>query len=204
MAPRFDLKGEIGEGSARAPALAVFLQENPGPVDLFINSVGGDATEGAALMAEVQRHGKVTARLQGICASAATLPAVAAQTILMHPAAVFMIHEPACTAFGSADALRSVAETMDKLTGIYAAAYAEATGNALDLIRAWMQAETWLTAEEAQELNFCDAIEDAGSDISPVAAFDPSRFKSPPPELVRLAAENGWVTGSPDKEKANA
>lgn len=130
MAPRFDLKGEIGTGSARASALAAFLQENPGPVDLFINSVGGDATEGAALMAEVQRHGKVTARLQGICASAATLPAIASQAISMHPAAVFMIHEPACTAFGSAEVLRGVADTMDKLTGIYAAAYADATGNA--------------------------------------------------------------------------
>lgn len=203
MAPRFDLKGEIGQGTARAAVLATFLQGNPGPVDLFINSVGGDAMEGAALMAEVQRHGKVTARLQGICASAATLPAIAAQTICMHPAAVFMIHEPGCLAFGPADLHRAAAETLDKLTGIYGAAYANATGNDLALILAWMKAETWLSAEDAKELNFCDQIEEPGTASSPVAAFDYTRFKSAPPALVRLAIENGWATGAPDMESEN-
>lgn len=58
MAPRFDLIGDIEAGCAAA--LAEFLAANTGGVDLFINSPGGDAMEGAALMAEVERHGRVT------------------------------------------------------------------------------------------------------------------------------------------------
>jgi ATP-dependent Clp protease protease subunit len=204
MSARFYLSGEIGEGKARAQVLGAFLRDNPGPVELFINSPGGIATEGAALMAEVERHGKVTARLQGVVASAATLPAVAASRIIMHPSAVFMIHEPMTVAYGQADALRVTAETLDKLTGIYGAAYAKATGLDLKLILAWMKAETWLSAEEAKELNFCDLIEETGAESSAVAAFDYTKFKSPPAELVRLAVANGWANGSPKMESVNA
>lgn len=148
MTARFDLKGEIGQGTARAAALASFLKDNPGPVDLFINSPGGDAVEGAALMAEIQRHGNVTAHLQGICASAATLPAVAARRIVMHSAAILMIHEPAVEAWGTSDVLHSAGEALEKLTGIYAAAYASATGNDQALIegRRWEDLEPGLQA----------------------------------------------------------
>lgn len=204
MTARFDLKGEIGQGTARAAALASFLKDNPGPVDLFINSPGGDAVEGAALMAEIQRHGNVTAHLQGICASAATLPAVAARRIVMHSAAILMIHEPAVGAWGTSEVLHSAGEALEKLTGIYAAAYASATGNDQALIRAWMKAETWLSAEDARELNFCDEIEATGTVSAPVAAFDYTKFKAPPAHLMRLAVENGWATASPEmKETQN-
>lgn len=79
-------------------------------------------------------------------------------------------------------------------------AYANATGNDLNLILGWMKAETWLSAEEARELNFCDVIEDAETASSPVAAFDFTKFKSAPPELVRLAIKSGWAAASPHME----
>lgn len=200
MTARFDLKGEIGQGTARAATLATFLKDNPGAVDLFINSPGGDALEGAALMAEIQRHGKVTAHLQGICASAATLPAIAAHRIVMHSAAILMIHEPASTVCGTSDILHAAGEALEKLTDIYSAAYASATGNDQALIRAWMKAETWLSAEDAKELNFCDEIEATGTVSAPVAAFDYTKFKAPPTHLMHLAIENGWATASPEME----
>lgn len=203
---RFDLRGTIGDPGATASDLGVFLAANPGPVRLVVNSAGGNALEGAALMAEVERHGKVTAVVQGVVASAATLPVVAAQEVIMHPAAVLMIHEPATLGDGTADELRAAAATLDKLAATYAAAYAKHTGHPVARIAAWMKAETWLTAEEAVELRFADRIEAAAGTPPPSAAFDFTKFRHAPPELVRLAIDNGW-TADPSKttqETANA
>lgn len=197
MGPRFDLCGDIGQGDSTSQALALFLAHNPGPVRLIVNSGGGDALEGAALMAEVERHGTVTVYVQGIAASAATLPVVAAQEVIMHPSAVLMIHEPATLGGGTADELRTVAETLDKLAGTYAAAYAKHTGHPVSRVAAWMKAETWLTAQEAVELRFADRIE-ALPGPKPVAAVDFKKFRHAPADLVRLAMESGWAAVPPD------
>lgn len=204
MSARFELNGDIETG--QASRLAGFLAANPGAVTLHINSPGGDALEGAALMAEVERHGAVTVRVQGIAASAATLPMVAAQQVIMHPAAMVMIHEPSAWGGGTADQLRDTAATLDKMSATYAAAYARHTGHTVSRIAAWMKAETWLTAEEAVELRFADQIEKAKAP-QVVAAYDYTKFRQPPEGLVRLAQKNGWATGSPipkSKEKKNA
>jgi len=207
MSARFKIVGDIGAGDACADVLGQFLNDNSGPVTLFINSAGGDAPEGAALMAEVERHGNVTTYIQGICASSATLPAVAARRIIMHPAAMFMIHEPYAKAEGTADHHRSAADALEKMSQTYAAAYSRHTGHPVKTLLAWMKQETWLTAEEALELNFCDEIEALETAPQMVAAFDYSRFRAAPIDLVRLAQKNGWATGSPDHqntEKQNA
>jgi len=207
MHPRFDITGGIGTEANNAAKIGAFLRANPGEVSLFINSVGGDAMEGAALMAEVERHGKVTAYAQGVVASAATLPLVAARQIIMHPAAMLMIHEPAAMMGGTADDHRSAADALAKMAQTYAAAYARHTGQPVQRVAAWMKTETWLTAEEALELNFCDRIE-AFEDAAPmVAAFDYTKFRAAPGELVRLALKNGWAAGTPvhsQMEKENA
>nr|WP_272929444.1 ATP-dependent Clp protease proteolytic subunit [Rhodovulum sulfidophilum] len=98
-------------------------------------------------------------------------------------------------AWGTADDLRREAGMLDKISETYAQAYARATGHPVERIRAWMAAETWMTADEALALNFCDGLfgDDDAPQSEPVAAFDYTRFKAPPPELVRLAVRNGWT-----------
>lgn len=204
MSARFELNGDIETGAASR--LAGFLAANPDTVTLFINSPGGDALEGAALMAEVERHGAVTVHVQGVAASAATLPMVAAKEVVLHPAAMVMIHEPSAWGGGTADELRDTAAALDKMSATYAAAYARHTGHPVARIAAWMKAETWLTAEEAVELRFADRIE-AAKAPQMVAAYDYTKFRQPPDALVRLARKNGWATGSPvpkSQEKKDA
>ncbi|RRH68328.1 head maturation protease, ClpP-related [Falsigemmobacter faecalis] len=203
-AHRFELNGDIVAGAANR--LAEFLAAHQGPVTLHINSPGGDALEGAALMAEVERHGAVTVRVQGIAASAATLPMVAAREVILHPTAMVMIHEPSALTGGTADELRDTAAVLDKMSSTYAEAYARHTGHPVSRISAWMKAETWLTAAEAVELRFADQIEGAKAPQM-IAAFDYTKFRQPPLGLVRLAQQNGWATGSsviPQQEKKNA
>jgi ATP-dependent protease ClpP protease subunit len=207
MIPRFDISGIIGEGQACAEPLRSFLAENAGTVEVFVNSPGGIATEGAAMLAELERHGEVTVHIVGMAASAASLAAMGGKRILMHSAALFMIHDPSGFTFGPADQHRAAADTLDKMSDTYARAYARATGHSVDRIKAWMKAETWLTADEALELNLCDEIEGTETAEPVFAAFDYSRFFNPPNELIRLAQKNGWARGASEasnKGKANS
>lgn len=107
------------------------------------------------------------------------------------------LHEPSAFTFGTAEEHRAGADALEKMTEVYAKAYARATGHSVQRIAAWMKEETWLTAEEAFELNFCDEIEARQNDMQMVAAFDYGRFRNAPANLVTLARNNGWVTGSP-------
>lgn len=195
--PRFTVSGIIGEGDASAERLGRFLAENPGPVLVTINSPGGDAFEGAAMLAELERHGAATVLVQGVAASAASLAVMGGARIVMHSDAMLMIHEPGAVTFGPAGEHRATAAMLDKLTGVYAAAYARATGHPAARVAAWMAAETWLTADESVSLNFADEIE-ATETPAAVARFDFTRFRNAPAQLVRMARANGWATVSPD------
>ena len=110
----------------------------------------------------------------------------------MHPQALLMLHEPSAFAFGTADGLRHAAGTLDKMTTVYGAGYARATGNPEKWVLEWMKAETWLSASEAVELNFADEVEETDQSAI-VAAFDYARFKNAPARLVALAIENRWA-----------
>ena len=200
--PQLMLHGMIGEDNAAPTFVSAFLEQNPGPVLFNINSPGGLATEGAAIMAAMQRHGQVTVQVDGLAASAASLAMIGGKRIILHPAALVMVHEPSALVFGPADDMRATADALDKMTLVYALAYARATGNPLARVAAWMKTETWMTAEEAVSLNFADEI---GGDTPPamVAAFDYSRFVSAPAHLVTLARQNGWATVSPVSGKEN-
>lgn len=193
MTPRHFIDGEILEGAARP--LDAFLTENPGPVVVVINSPGGIASEGAAMVAVLERHGAVTALIEGVAASAASLAAMGAHTIRMHRDAFLMIHDPAMFTFGAADEHRQTAEVLEAMARIYAASYARATGHPVERVRAWMKAETWMTAEEALSLNFCDEITGGEDPARAVASFDYRLFRNPPARL--LAQGNGTATDSP-------
>lgn len=194
MTAAFHINGAIGEGENTATALGAFLEKYPGQsVRVTVNSFGGYAAEGAAMMALIGQHGAVRAEVLGIAASAASLLLMEAAHIAMHSAALLMIHNPAALAFGTADQLRDEADTLDKIADTYAAAYSRCTGHPLSRIRAWMEAETWMNPEEALALNFCDEITGEGERAKAVAAFDYTRFKSAPPQLLHRATRNGWA-----------
>lgn len=196
MIPRFDLSGEITTGAGAA--VGQFCTQNPGPVDIVINSFGGIATEGAAIFAALERHGQVTAIVQGVAASAASLAMLGARHVMIHDAALVMIHDPAAMAFGGAQDMRAMADTLDKMTGVYAGIYSRATGNPLARVLSWMRDETWLTASEAVALNFADQV--IGGELAQpyaVAAFDYRKFRAAPDHLLAMVLQNGWATVSP-------
>jgi ATP-dependent protease ClpP protease subunit len=169
--------------------LTGFLDANAGRhVLLVINSPGGDAMAGGAAGAEIERHGRVTALGQGVVASAATCLFLAAKRRVLHRTCMSMIHDPQTLAGGTPDDLSKVAADLETFAQMHADTYARQTGHPPARVRAWMKAETWMTAEEAVALNFADAVETRGEGEVP-AEYDYSLYQNTPTALRRRAAE---------------
>ena len=128
-------------------------------ITLRINSDGGEIFDAIALYNYLSER-DVDVMIDGVCASAASIVAMAGKTITMKPASMFMIHNPATLAFGDSDTLKGAAEVLDKLTEQCAAIYSARTGLSVDAVKDLMANESWMTAQEALAQGFVDAIDD--------------------------------------------
>ena len=126
---------------------------------LHVNSPGGDVFEARAMMAAIAGHpATVTARIDGLAASAATMLTLACANVEIVEGGFYMIHKAWTFAMGNADDLRETSALLDKIDGVAIDAYAKRTGKSADDVVALLTAETWLTAEEAIEGKFADVL----------------------------------------------
>jgi len=203
-APSFRIHGYIGEGRNTSAVLAAFLEAHAGEaVDLIVNSPGGDALEGAAILAEIEAHGLVRCKVRGLAASSASLLICGASEITIHRAAYLMLHSPWTMTVGDSEAHREAAELLEKVGRTDAEVYSTSSGQPLARVEAWLAQELWLDADEAVALGFADAIEALGEGESP-AKHDYSAHEAAPKALMQLALKNGWATASPQKTKESS
>ena len=88
-----------------------------GEINLYVNSPGGDPFTAQAIYSMLKRHkAHVTVYVDGLAASAASLLAMAGDTIVMVANGLMMIHEPRAISMGTADEMRSAAEALDRVT----------------------------------------------------------------------------------------
>ena len=128
-------------------------------LNVHINSPGGDVFEGRAIMAAINAfRGKTVAKIDSLCASAATSIALACDSVEMADGAAFMIHNAHGMAYGDKSALRHTADVMEKIEGAIVNDYVNKTGKTEEEIRALMDAETWYTANEAKDAGFVDSV----------------------------------------------
>jgi ATP-dependent protease ClpP protease subunit len=182
------------DASSVITALAQVGRDNE--ITLRINSGGGIATEGAAIYAALKSHkGGVNVIVEGIAASAASLIAMAGDTITMAPGAVMMIHDPAGMTMGDAAAHAKAIEALDVLGDAYAGIYADRTGKPVEEMRNLMRAEAWMTGPQAIAAGFADAMQadnDNDDEDYEASAFDYRVYARAPKRLVALADRNGW------------
>lgn len=139
-------------------------------IDLHINSPGGSVFDGQAIYNALKRHpANVTVYIDGIAASIASVIALAGNSVVMAANALFMIHNPWGMSQGSADDMRKYADLLDKVRETIVSVYREKCGLDDAAIIAAMDAETWMTAEEAQAFGFVDQI---GDELKLAACFD--------------------------------
>jgi len=74
--------------------------------------------------------------------------------------AMMMVHRAWTVAMGNANDFRKMAEDMDKIDESIVAVYESKTGMKQEDIISLLDAETWLTAQDALDNGFCDEIEE--------------------------------------------
>ena len=123
----------------------------------------GTVMAGAEIYTALREHsqsgrGHVTVKISGIAASAASVVAMAGDTILMSPVAYMMIHNPWSIAQGDAQTMRHTADVLDTVAEGLIAAYQLRTGKSRDEITAMLDAETYMSAQECVDEGFADGI----------------------------------------------
>ena len=132
------------------------------PLTVHINSPGGSVMDALAIYSILRKHqGYVTAIVDGFCASAATIVALAADEVVMAEHSLMMVHNPWILAEGDAAHMRKTANTLDLASRELVAIYTERTGLSGEKVGAIMEAETWFNAYEAVEAGFAHRVDDA-------------------------------------------
>lgn len=159
---------------------------------IYINSPGGDVFEGRAIMAAINRfNGKTVAHIDSLCASAATSVALACDEVEMSDGAFFMIHNASSLVWGDKTDMRETADLLEKVEGAIINDYTTKTGKDAEQVAAWMDAETWFTAQEALDNGFIDRLATTAKakntwNLAAFANAPASLLASPEPEQEEI------------------
>lgn len=156
------------------------------PVNLRVNSPGGDVLEGMAMINDLKASGRsVTAIITGAAFSMASAIAVSAAKTVAHRGSWLMIHEPWSIVVGGTDEMRTQALVTEKMRDSLADIYTAKTGLDRTEILRMMAAETWLTADEAKTLGFVDEVlPDAAAIDTSVVARHAGKYRNMPKNLM--------------------
>ena len=130
-----------------------------------VNSPGGDVFAAQAIYNQLKAYtGNVTVKIDGMCASAATVIACAGETVIMPSNTIYMIHNPKSAMLGYYDAVQ-LGKASDRLASVKQTivnVYMARVGNTLSEVQVKhkMDAEEWMTADKAKEYGFVDEITD--------------------------------------------
>ena len=135
------------------------LNSGDGDITVWINSPGGDCVAAAQIYNMLSAYkGNVTIKIDGIAASAASVIAMAGNTVLMSPVSMMMIHNPATIAFGDHNEFAKAIEMLDEVKESIINAYVIKTGLSRTKLSHLMDSETWMNANKAIELGFADDV----------------------------------------------
>lgn len=167
-------------GGISPAAFIAALKACTGLVTLRINSPGGSVFGAQAMVVAMREYpDQITAQIDGLAASAASVIAVECARCVMVPGSMMMIHKAWGLVIGNEDDMRQTADLLAKIDGQIAGSYAgRAEGEAehfLDLMRA----ETWFTPEEAVAEGLADEVK-ADNTQRPKAKWDLSAFANAP------------------------
>jgi ATP-dependent Clp protease protease subunit len=167
------------------------LYAEDGDLTLWINSPGGNVFAAAEIYTMIRDYPhNVTVKIASIAAS---VIAMAGNTVQMSPTSLLMVHDPSTIAVGNAKDMEKAISTLNEVKESIINAYAAKTGLSRNRISKLMSDETWINAKKAVELGFADEI-----------LFDE---KKPAPEPEKEAEDepdeepSDKEGGEPDEEK---
>ena len=128
-------------------------------VILNISSNGGDVFSASEIYTKLKNSNKnVVVNIEGIAASAASVIAMAGDTVNISPTAQLMIHKASSGGQGNADDFEHEAKVLNGVDQSITAAYELKTGMKQSDLLQLMSNETWMTAQEAVDKGFADNI----------------------------------------------
>ena len=183
-------------------------------ITVRINSGGGDVFAAQTIGNLLEQHpATVTARIDGVCASAATVVTSHCNKVIAANDSTYMVH-PVSMYCGYANEtdLQKYLEALATIKENIISLYAKKTGRTKDEVTAWMDAESWWTGPQAKENGFADELTDEGAgatyenrggvlfvnSVSMGAKFDKA------PEFVRNRVKrvvNNQPAGQPGKQQ---
>ena len=170
------------------------LSEN-GDITVWINSPGGDVFCASQIYNMLMDYpGKVTVKIDGLAASAASVIAMAGGEVFMSPVSMMMIHNPMTIAFGDSGEMEKAIAMLDEVKESIINAYELKTGLSRAKLSHLMDAESWFNAKKAVELGFADQI-----------MFQQDNESQPASEgaiFSKMAVVNSLLSKLPHEEKS--
>lgn len=138
---------------------------NGKPLEIYINSYGGEVFEGFAIYNMLRRYtGYKKVYIDGIAASIASVIAMAGNEVVMNKASMLMIHNASGCAFGTFKEMEQVAEALKKINEVIRDVYKEKTNLDDETLTTLMDNESYLTAQECVDYGFANNIIDDKED----------------------------------------
>jgi len=157
-------------------------------INLYINSPGGSVFEGLAIGTMLKRHkARVIAHVDALAASIASVIAMFADEIRMASNSLLMIHNAWTWASGNAEQLRKAADDIERINESVIQSYLDKAGDKLnmDTLKSLLDAETWLSAEEAFNYGLCDAIDNFNEAAACIEEKLIKQYKNVPQQLLQ-------------------
>ncbi len=133
--------------------------KNASRIDIYINSPGGSVSEGIAIYNILKRtRSYKRVFIDGFACSIASVIAMAGNSISMPKSSMQMIHNAWTWTAGNASELRKAADDLDKINEVVVNAYMSKFKGTEEELRALLDNESYLTAEECLEYGLCTKI----------------------------------------------
>lgn len=158
-------------------------------INLFINSPGGSVSDGLAIASMLKRNKAfVTAQIDGLACSIASVIACSADKVVMRGNCMMMIHNALAGGFmyDNAKGYRKLANDLDKISESLRMTYIEKSNGKIteEKLTELMDAESWLTAKECLELGLCDEIIESNKAVASISNKFKSFFNNVPSDVV--------------------
>ncbi len=159
-------------------------------LNLRINSPGGSVFEAAAMLAALDEHpARIEVDIDGIAASAASVLAMAGDTVRINAAGMLMVHNPHTMVIGGSAEMRKTADLLDSAREQLLDAYGRRKSVDRKQMGAWMDDESWFTGQQAVDAGLADSVT---SGAAVAACIVPERlgYRKVPPSVAAQWAEH--------------
>lgn len=146
-------------------------QANGKPLNIHINSYGGEVFEGFAIYNNLKNYaGRKVVYVDGIAASIASVIAMAGDEVYMNKASMLMIHNASGVAVGNAEEMKKVVSALEQINEVIRDVYKNRSNLDDEQLKEFMDNETYFTPQEAVQYGFADGIVEEDVPEEPTAA----------------------------------